>query len=239
MTLVKNKAFGYLKAEIIKRTALAGLLAILSPTWWLKIGQIIDNPWMNARSLAIKAGAVLGQLLAQRVFGTRPVTLTGYSLGGLVIFEALRYLASLPPDRTSHIVQDVFLFGLPVPAQSRSWAAVRRVVAGRLVNGYCEEDYVLAVLSRVSDAAWQVAGLVPVQFKGVENVHCAGVEGHLKWRGHIGRCLQEIHAPGIDAAEVEKQERNVAAKLDKEIDISEKDAEKVLQEGQEKQVAEA
>jgi hypothetical protein len=39
--LIKSKAMAYLKAEIIKRTILAGLLTILSPTAWLKFGQII------------------------------------------------------------------------------------------------------------------------------------------------------------------------------------------------------
>lgn len=39
--LIKSKAMGYLKAQIIKRTVLAGLLTILSPTAWLKLGQII------------------------------------------------------------------------------------------------------------------------------------------------------------------------------------------------------
>jgi hypothetical protein len=239
MTLLKNKAFGYLKSEIIKRTALAGVMAILSPTWWLKIGQIIDNPWMNARALALKAGTVLGKLLQQRVFGTRPVTLTGYSLGALVIFEAMRYLAKLPPSESAHLVEDVFLFGLPASSDARMWASVRRVVAGRLVNGYCEQDYVLAVLSRASDASWGVAGLAPVQVRGVENVECMGVEGHLKWRGRIGQCLQDVRAPGIVHEEVEKQMRNVARKLDEEIDIDEKEAEKVVQEGQEKQIAQA
>lgn len=32
---------------------------------------------MNSKALAVKAGAVLGDLLKQRVFGNRPVTLTG------------------------------------------------------------------------------------------------------------------------------------------------------------------
>jgi Protein of unknown function (DUF726) len=53
--------------------------------------HLLDNPWMNAKQLALKAGAVLGELLSNRVFGSRPVTLCGYSLGSLVIFEALKY----------------------------------------------------------------------------------------------------------------------------------------------------
>jgi hypothetical protein len=192
----------------------------------------LDNPWSNAKALAVRTGAVLGQLLAQRVFGTRPVTLVGYSLGSLVIFEALKYLVSLPASESAHVVQDVFLYGLPAPTDTKTWAGVRRTVAGRLVNGYCEQDYVLAILSRASDASWGVAGLQPVEVKGVENVQCEGVEGHLKWRGRIGKCLRECHAPGLDDAEVEKQLENIARKIDAEVDLSQQEADQLLKEQQ-------
>ncbi|KAJ2934939.1 hypothetical protein H1R20_g2173, partial [Candolleomyces eurysporus] len=171
--LIHEEAFKYVKGEILKRTFLAALMASMAPLALLKIGQIIDNPWMNARARGIKAGAVLGDLLAQRVLGNRPVTLVGYSLGSLVIYEALLELASRPPAETLDLVQDVYLFGAPVPADRDEWAKIRRVVAGRVVNGYSDNDYVLAVLSRAADARWNVAGLEPVDVKGVENVSCS------------------------------------------------------------------
>jgi hypothetical protein len=177
----------------------------------------IDNPWMNAKALAVKAGAVLGELLSKRVFGNRPVTLTGYSLGSLVIFEALKYLASLPPSEVIHCIQDVFLFGTPAPADAAIWAAIRRLVSGRLVNGYSRDDYVLAVMSRASDASWSVAGLQEVDVKGVENVFCEGVAGHTKWRGMIGRCLQVCDAPGLIEEEVEGQ-MEIAIMMEKEME---------------------
>ena len=220
----------YVKAELIKRTFLASLMSSLAPIAWLNIGRIIgelsttamthdthifftftDNPWMNAKSLALKAGSVLATLLSSHAFGTRPVTLTGYSLGALVIFEALTQLAALPPSRTTHLIHDVFLFGAPVPADGRTWSAVRRLVAGRLINGYAASDYVLAVLARSTDASWNVAGLQIVDVQGVENVCCddAGVDGHLKWRGMVGRCLEMCGAPGVNHEEVERQTREV------------------------------
>jgi hypothetical protein len=152
---------------------------------------------MNARALAMKAGAVLGDLLSKRIFGNRPVTLTGYSLGSLVIFEALKYLASLPPIDTIHLIQDVYIFGTPTTADAVVWTSIRRLVSGRLVNGYSNNDYVLAVLSRASDASWSVAGLQPVDVVGIENVHCQGVDGHTKWSRMIGVCLRECGAPGL------------------------------------------
>lgn len=149
---------------------------------------------MNAKALAVKAGAVLGDLLANRVFGNRPVTLTGYSLGSLVIFEALKHLASLSPTETTHLIQDVYLFGTPTPADGVTWASVRRLVSGRLVNGYSSNDYVLGVLSRVSDGNWNVAGLQAIDTMGIENVLCEEVDGHTMWREKIGECLRECKA---------------------------------------------
>lgn len=173
---------------------------------------------MNAKALAEKAGGVLGTLLAARVFGTRPVTLTGYSLGALVVLEALKHLATLPPAQTAHLVQDVFLFGTPAPTDARTWSAARRVVGGRLVNGFADADYVLAVLQRAAGARWDVAGLQAVDVAGVENVECVDVGGHLKWRGMVGRCLQRCDAPGVVSAEVDVQVARVAKEIEKEME---------------------
>jgi hypothetical protein len=174
---------------------------------------------MNAKARSIKAGEVLGSLLASRVFGNRPITLVGYSLGSLVLFEALKHLAETPPADAAHLIQDVFLFGSPVPVDASPWSAIRRVVSGRLVNGYASEDYVLAVLSRASYANWKVAGLEPVSVMGVENVYCEGVDGHLKWRGMIGKCLEQCEAPGIIHAEVEKQFKDLGTLSDGEVSL--------------------
>lgn len=181
----------------------------------------LDNPWMNAKALALKTGVVLGDLLAKKVFGNRPVTLSGYSLGSLVIFEALKYLASLPPRETTHLIQDVYLFGTPTTTDTAVWASIRRLVSGRLVNGYSSDDYVLAVLSRASDASWSVAGLQTVDVNGVENILCESVDGHTKWRGMIGSCLEECGAPGIVRKEVNIQLAEVASRVEKEIEEAE------------------
>ncbi|KAJ7172352.1 DUF726-domain-containing protein [Mycena filopes] len=215
LTLVKANAMRYLQKEVIK--------ASLAPIAWLKIGPnhfpTTDNDWMNSTALAVKAGAVLGDLLASRVFGNRPVSLTGYSLGGLVIFEALKYLARLPTSETTHLIQDVYLFGTPAPTDVVPWASIRRLVSGRVVNGYSEDDYVLAVLSRLSHISWGVAGLKPVDVAGVENVLCKDVDGHMKWRGMIGRSLQQCGAPGIVDQRVNEQAEEAATKFDGDADI--------------------
>lgn len=43
--LVKSQALTYIRGEIIKRTVLASLMAALSPTAWLKVGQIIGTAY--------------------------------------------------------------------------------------------------------------------------------------------------------------------------------------------------
>lgn len=180
--------------------------------------------------MAVKAGRVLGTLLAERVLGNRPVTLVGYSLGSLVIFEALQHLATLPPSDTAHLVQDVYLFGTPVTTDDRIWAAARRVVAGRFVNGYGSKDYVLAVLSRTSNMSRTVAGLQEVAVQGVENVECSFVDGHLKWRGLVGQSLEMCNAPGVVPTEVEKQVESQKA-IDQELDMSPDEVDVVLARG--------
>lgn len=186
---------------------------------------------MTAKSLALKTGKVLGTLLASRVLGSRPISLVGYSLGSLVIFSALQHLATLPPSQTLGLVHDVFLFGSPLPTDRAQWAAVRRVVAGRLVNGYGADDYVLAVLARMSDMNWGVAGLSPVELQGVENVACDEVDGHLKWRGLIGKYLADCGAPGVDHARVREQLDRKAAAINKQVDMGEMEAERAVQAG--------
>lgn len=186
-----------------------------------------DNDWMNTKALATKAGAVLGDLLSKRVFGRRPVTLAGFSFGSLVIFEALKYLASLPPKETTHLIQDVFLFGTPTTTDEALWTSIRRLVSGRLVNGYSTEDYVLAVLSRASDVSWSVAGLQVVEVKGVENVLCDDVDGHTKWRGLIGKSLKRCGAPGILDSQVDLQIKEVAEAIENETKLSPEEVEEL------------
>ncbi|KAJ7509996.1 DUF726-domain-containing protein [Mycena galericulata] len=228
-SLVRANAMRYIKAEVIRRTVFASLMSSLAPIAWLKIGQIIDNDWMNSQALAIKAGAVLGDLLSKRVFGNRPVTLTGYSLGGLVIFEALKCLTLLPPSETLHLIEDVYLFGTPAPTDDVVWASIRRLVSGRLVNGYSQDDYVLAVLSRLSNISWGVAGLRLVDVSGVDNVFCKDVDGHTKWRGMIGRSLQQCGAPGLLDVRVDEQAEEAAAEPESgEVEMTEEEVAQVV-----------
>ena len=101
------------------------------------------------------------------------------------------------------------------------------MVSGRLVNGWVEpeEDYVLAILSRASmltEGSWEVAGLAPIKVKGVENVKCEGVEGHLKWIGMVGRCLEKCDVDGVVQQEVENKVTDVGKQFEQIHDEAEK-----------------
>ncbi len=74
------------------------------------------------------------------------------------------------------------LLGAPVDKDRTEWAKARRVVSGRLVNGYSKVDYVLGVLYRLRGLLSTPAGLVPVACPGVENINCSEyVSGHVDY----------------------------------------------------------
>lgn len=77
------------------------------------------------------------------------------------------------------IVESAVLFGAPVTEDPEAWRAVRSVVAGRLVNVYSSNDWMLGVVYRASAMTTGAAGLRPIKCVGVENVDATlYVKGH-------------------------------------------------------------
>jgi hypothetical protein len=89
---------------------------------------------------------------------------------------------------------------------------MRSVVAGRLVNVYSENDYILAFLYRTSAIQYGVAGLQEAQdVKGIENVNVSElVSGHLRYQYLVGSILEKIGFEDIDMEEVAKEEETLA-----------------------------
>ena len=58
------------------------------------------------------------------------------------------------------------LLGTPVPQSSERWLAVRRVVAGRLINGYSTKDWILRYIYRAQSFDFSVSGVGPVNIPG-------------------------------------------------------------------------
>lgn len=127
--------------------------------------------------------------------GVRPITLVGFSLGARVIFYALVELARV---KAMGIVQDVFLLGATVTAPTKVWLEVRGVVAGRFVNGFARNDWILNYLFRATSGGLNtVAGLRPVEkVPGLENVDVTDtVTGHLSYRNFMPVILSQIGFP--------------------------------------------
>jgi hypothetical protein len=209
-TLLKSQAWAFAKREILRRTLFAALREALWPLALLKVARIIDNPFSVAKARSDKAGEVLADAIINKAQGERSISLIGYSLGARVIYTCLMTLA----DRKAFgLVESVVLLGCPAPSDSKDWRKMRSVVAGRLVNVYSENDYILGFLYRTSSIQFGVAGLRPAEFvKGVENVDVSDlVDGHLRYRFLTGTILKKIGFEDIDLDEVEQEREELEA----------------------------
>jgi hypothetical protein len=160
-----------------------------------KLGYLIDNPWSNALDRAKAAGQVLADVLVNRALGVRPMTLIGFSLGARMIFYCLQELAK---RKAYGIVQDVFLLGATVTAPVRTWVECRSVVAGRFVNGFARNDWILGYLFRATSGGLNtVAGLRPVDnVPGLENVDLTDkIAGHTSYRSYMPLILDQLGFP--------------------------------------------
>ncbi|KAI1432609.1 DUF726-domain-containing protein [Xylaria sp. CBS 124048] len=178
--------------QVLGSTILISLMAALQlPVVLSKLAYLIDNPWAVSLDRAWAAGLILADSLIDRNLGTRPVTLVGYSLGSRVIFSCLLELAR----KGAHgLVQNVFLFGAPIVVKADEFLKARVVVAGRFVNGYNRNDWILGYLFRLTNGGIRrVAGLAAVdETFGIENVDCTEfVRGHMDYRTAMPRLLRE------------------------------------------------
>ncbi|KAF8746972.1 hypothetical protein RHS02_00589, partial [Rhizoctonia solani] len=181
---------------VLQATVMAALMSALQwPLILTKLGYLIDNPWSNALDRARAAGLVLADVLIERSLGVRPISLIGYSLGARVIFFAL---VELSRKKAFGIVQDVFLLGATVAASTQQWLQVRGAVAGRLVNCFARNDWLLNYLFRATTAGiGTVAGLRPVEnVPGLENVDVTDkILGHLSYRTFIPLIMDQLGFP--------------------------------------------
>jgi Protein of unknown function (DUF726) len=163
--------------------------AFALPLTLISCMDYIDNPWSVLLSRSNAAGDELADILIERGYGQRPVTLIGYSLGARVVFKCLQALAL---RRAYGIVDNVFLMGSPVSADPDRWKSVRPVVAGRILNGHLGIDWALAFFHRGCGHGVYVAGLRKVDVEGVENLDMAllGMEGHGDLKEIIPRALE-------------------------------------------------
>ncbi|KAM8864589.1 transmembrane and coiled-coil domain-containing protein 4 isoform 2-T2 [Spinachia spinachia] len=183
--------------EALKYTVLSGIVAALTwPASLLAAASVIDHPWCVCLNRSAEVGKHLAQVLRSRQQGKRPVSLIGFSLGARVIYYCLQELAN---DQGSEgVVEDVVLLGAPVDGSEKAWAKMTRVVAGKIVNGYCRGDWLLGFLYRSSAAQMSVAGLQPIdiQDRRVINVDLSSVvKGHLDYMRQMDTILVAVGVP--------------------------------------------
>ncbi|KAF6728033.1 Transmembrane and coiled-coil domain-containing protein 4 [Oryzias melastigma] len=165
MTSLLDGLVSMVAQEALKYTVLSGIVTALTwPASLLAAASVIDNPWCVCLNRSAEVGKHLAQVLRSRQQGRRPVSLIGFSLGARVIYYCLQELAG---DQGSEgVVEDVVLLGAPVDGSEKAWERMTRVVAGKIVNGYCRGDWLLGFLYRSSAAQLSVAGLQPGQHPG-------------------------------------------------------------------------
>ncbi|XP_048335112.2 uncharacterized protein LOC107424393 isoform X2 [Ziziphus jujuba] len=153
------------------------LLALAWPATLLAATDFIDSKWTIAVDRSDKAGKLLAESLLKGLHGNRPVTLIGFSLGARVIFKCLQVLAET--EHNAEIVERVVLLGAPISIKDENWEAVRKLVAGRFVNAYSTNDWILGIAFRASLLTQGLAGIQPIDVPGIENVDVTDlVEGH-------------------------------------------------------------
>ncbi|KAL4793323.1 hypothetical protein BDV19DRAFT_380269 [Aspergillus venezuelensis] len=198
--------------HVLSKTFFAGLLsAMVLPMGLMKVAGIADNPFSVAKARSDKAGEVLADAIISKVQGERPITLIGYSLGSRVIYSCLQ---TLHKRHAYGLVETAILMGAPTPSDTPDWRRIRRVVSGRLVNVYSENDAVLAFLYRTSSLQLGVAGLQPIEnVPGVENLDVSDIiNGHLRYQFLVGRILRTVGLECISAREVAREEAALAEK---------------------------
>ncbi|KAJ9662870.1 hypothetical protein H2198_001098 [Neophaeococcomyces mojaviensis] len=194
INILANEALTQSIQQVLGSTILVALMASLQlPIVLTKLSYLIDNPWSVSLDRATAAGLILADSLIARHLGQRPVTLAGFSLGARVIFSCLKELSV----RGAYgIVQNVYLFGSPIVAKKDEYLRARSVIAGRFVNAYATNDWILGYLFRAtSGGIMKVAGLAPVEnIPGLENIDVTElVNGHMAYRQAMPKLLRKLN----------------------------------------------
>ncbi|KAH7727056.1 Protein F35D11.3 [Aphelenchoides avenae] len=172
--------------QTLMQTALAGLVsAIAWPLVLVSSASVIDNPW--------NVGEHLAEVLLTRNHGRRPITLIGFSLGARVIYHCL--LTMSKRSNYAGIVEDVVLLGAPVSASPNQWLQICKVVGGRVINGYCNTDWLLRFLYRTMSVQFTIAGTGPIDCKErkIKNFNVSHiVKGHLDYHKRLTEVLEAV-----------------------------------------------
>ncbi|PIN26857.1 hypothetical protein CDL12_00401 [Handroanthus impetiginosus] len=195
-TAIQDWLTSTIAMELMKQgammTVLSTLLTALAwPATLLILTDFIDSKWTVAVNRSDKAGKLLAEVLLKGLQGQRPVTLVGFSLGARVIFRCLQMLAE--SENNAGLVERVVLLGAPIAIKDMNWEATRKVVAGRYVNAYSTNDWMLGIAFRANLLTQGLAGIQPVDVPGIENVDVTEViDGHSSYLWRTQQILEQL-----------------------------------------------
>ncbi|KAK6129585.1 hypothetical protein DH2020_036686 [Rehmannia glutinosa] len=195
-TAIQDWLTSKIAVEMMKRGAMMTVLhtlmtALAWPTALLSLTDFIDSQWTIAIDRSDKAGKLLAEVLLKGLQGHRPVTLVGFSLGARVIFRCLQILAE--SEASAGLVERVVLLGAPIAIENMNWEATRKVVAGRYVNAYSTNDWMLGIVFRANLLTKGLAGIQPVDVPGIENVDVTEIiEGHSSYLWGTQQILEQL-----------------------------------------------
>uniref|UniRef100_A0A914D6B5 Transmembrane and coiled-coil domain-containing protein 4 n=2 Tax=Acrobeloides nanus TaxID=290746 RepID=A0A914D6B5_9BILA len=181
--------------QTLMQTILHGILtSIMWPMALVSAASVIDNPWNVCTVRAKAVGEELAEVLLARAHGKRPITLIGFSLGARVIYHCLMTMSQR--SDCVGIIEDVVLLGAPVSASPKQWKQIAKVVGGRIINGYCNSDWLLRFLYRTMSVQASIAGTGPVDNKDEKKIvnfnlsHI--VKGHLDYSKKLMEVLDSV-----------------------------------------------
>ncbi|EDV22778.1 uncharacterized protein TRIADDRAFT_28230, partial [Trichoplax adhaerens] len=146
---------------ILQQTAIPGLHSLISlPAQLSKAAYKLEKPWSTCVKYAKKVGKQLATVLMKRMGGSRPVSLIGFSLGASVIYYCLEELQKQPNNKG--IIESVTLLGAPIERNSDEWEQVVDIIAGKIINAYCSNDWILQTIFRATTNRANIAGLSPI-----------------------------------------------------------------------------
>ncbi|KAL0913080.1 hypothetical protein M5K25_016513 [Dendrobium thyrsiflorum] len=195
-TAIQDWLTSTLTRELMKGGAMMTVLnslviALAWPAALLAATDFIDSKWTIAIDRSDKAGKLLAETLIKGLQGNRPVTLLGFSLGARVIFKCLQHLAKFGDNEG--LVERVVLLGAPIELKDEEWVTARKMVAGRFINIYSTNDWILGVTFRASLLTQGLAGIQAVDLPGIENVDVTGlIDGHSSYLSTVPKILEQL-----------------------------------------------
>ncbi|XP_052169407.1 uncharacterized protein LOC127786121 [Oryza glaberrima] len=181
-----------LMREGAMQTVLSGIVSAFAwPAYLVSAADFIDSKWSIAIDRADKTGKMLAEVLLRGLQGSRPVTLIGFSLGARVVFKCLEELALL--GNNEGLVERAVMIGAPVSDKEELWESTRKMVAGRFVNVYSTNDWILGITFRASLLSQGLAGIQAVNVPGVENVDASElIVGHSSYLTLVNQILDQL-----------------------------------------------